>query len=108
MVVQSFTDDPVRLREPIYLKNMPMIHIERSVPTDKRIALIVNDKHVTHHVQEIGYVESPVRIDSILDEINKIDIFLRLPAHHFGENRIKAVHETGFVNYFRRVCKRLD
>ncbi len=108
MVIRSFHDDPVRLREPKYSKDMPGKHIRRRTPDDKRIALLVNDKHVIHHIQEVGYVESPVRIDSILDEIDKMDIFLRLPAHHFGEKRIKAVHDVGFVNYFKRVCARLS
>ncbi|MFC1987061.1 hypothetical protein ACFLVH_00710 [Chloroflexota bacterium] len=62
IVVESFQDDPVRLRNPKYVKR-PSVPIKRRTPVDKRIMLVINDRHLIHHVEEVGYVESPVRID---------------------------------------------
>jgi acetoin utilization deacetylase AcuC-like enzyme/GNAT superfamily N-acetyltransferase len=108
MIVESFQDDPVRLRKPKYIKESPAISIKKSIPADIRIALLINTKHSIHHVQEIGYVEAPVRIDSILNEIDKTDMFLKYKANHFGEKRIRAVHNSQFVNYFKRACASIE
>jgi acetoin utilization deacetylase AcuC-like enzyme/GNAT superfamily N-acetyltransferase len=108
MIVESFQDDPVRLRKPKYIKESPAIAIKKSIPADIRIALLINTKHSIHHVQEIGYVEAPVRIDSILNEIDKTDMFLKYKANHFGEKRIRAVHNSQFVNYFKRACASIE
>ncbi len=108
MIVESFQDDPVRLRKPKYIKENPAISIKKSIPADIRIALLINTKHSIHHVQEIGYVEAPVRIDSILNEIDKTDMFLKYKANHFGEKRIRAVHNSQFVNYFKRACASIE
>jgi len=108
MIVESFQDDPVRLRKPKYIRESPAISIKKSIPADIRIALLINTKHSIHHVQEIGYVEAPVRIDSILNEIDKTDMFLKYKANHFGEKRIRAVHNSQFVNYFKRACASID
>ena len=107
MVVGSFQDDPVRLRKPRYVKEPPVI-IRRTTPVDKRIILVVNDRHWIHHVEERGYVESPVRIDIILEELNSTDLFQRITPRHFSEKYIKAVHDSGFVEYIRKVCDGLE
>jgi len=108
MVVESFHDDPVRLRPPRYVKKRAPIATKVSVPLDKRIVLLVNDRHWIHHVEELGYVESPVRIDAILDELNRTDLFHRIAPRHFPEKHIKAVHDVQFVEYFKRVCANLE
>jgi acetoin utilization deacetylase AcuC-like enzyme len=108
MVVESFRDDPIRLREPKYVKQEAPIQIKSSIPADKRIALLVNDKHAIHHVRERGYVESPVRIEAILKELDSTDIFQRLKPRHFSEKYIKAVHDTKFVEYLKRACASLE
>ncbi|HEX7365004.1 MAG TPA: acetylpolyamine amidohydrolase [Dehalococcoidia bacterium] len=107
-VVESFKDDPVKLREPKYLKNEPPSRVECSLPTDKRIALLVNDQHVIHHVRERGYTESPVRIDTILKELNRTDMFQEFEPNRFSEKHIKAVHDSGFVSYLKKVCASLE
>jgi hypothetical protein len=67
MVVGSVKDDPVQLRDFKYLvKNRPL---EKNKAIKNLIPLIINDKHDIHHVKERGYIESPVRISSILKEI---------------------------------------
>jgi acetoin utilization deacetylase AcuC-like enzyme len=107
MVVASFRDDPVRLRAPRYVKRPP-IPISRAVPADRRIRLVINDRHLIHHVEERGYVESPVRIDAILEELDKTDLFRKIPPRHFSEKHIRAVHDHGFVDFFYRVCRGMD
>jgi acetoin utilization deacetylase AcuC-like enzyme len=107
MVVESFQDDPVQLRKPRYSKK-PAVPAARYIPVDQRIALLVNDKHTIHHVQEQGYVEAPVRIDSILAEIDGTGLFQRFAPHRFSEKHIKSVHDPKFVDYLKRVCARLE
>ncbi|MFC1920112.1 acetylpolyamine amidohydrolase [Chloroflexota bacterium] len=107
MVVDSIKDEPVLLRKPKYVKK-PSSAITRKTPEDMRIRLVVNDRHGIHHVEERGYVESPVRIDAILQELNKTDLFQRVPVRHYSEKHIRAVHDHGFVDYLWQVCNKLD
>jgi acetoin utilization deacetylase AcuC-like enzyme/GNAT superfamily N-acetyltransferase len=107
-VVLSFRDDPIRLREPRYIKKEVPVGVNLSIPIDKRIILVINDQHAIHHVREQGYVESPVRINSILKELDRTDLFQRLAPRHFSEEYVKAVHNSGFVEYLKKVCSTLD
>lgn len=107
MVVESFQDDPIRLREPKYVKKAPLPP-KRSILIDKQIVLIINDRHAIHHVEERGYVESPVRIDSILKELDETGLFHKVTPRHFSERYIKAVHDHQFVDYFKKVCANLE
>ncbi|MBL7126507.1 MAG: histone deacetylase family protein [Dehalococcoidales bacterium] len=107
MVVDSFKDDPVRLREPRYVKKAPA-PVKHTLPLDKRIMLVINDRHGIHHVEERGYVESPVRIDSVLQELDKTELFHKVAPRHFSEKYIKAVHKARFVDYLRNVCASLE
>jgi acetoin utilization deacetylase AcuC-like enzyme/GNAT superfamily N-acetyltransferase len=106
MVVDSFRDDPVRLREFRYLRPEVVAPVRRQVPADRRIPLVVNDRHDIHHVKERGYVEAPVRIHSILREIEPTGLFEPVPIRHFSEKHIRAVHEDHFVDYLKAVCAR--
>lgn len=107
MVVDSFKDDPVRLRPPRYFKKPP-VPVSRSIREDRRIRLVVNDRHHIHHVEERGYVESPVRINAILDEINQTSLFRRVTPRHYSENHIREVHALEFVEYLKNVCLKLE
>jgi acetoin utilization deacetylase AcuC-like enzyme len=108
MLVESFKDDPVKLREPRYTRKQAAIPVRRQIPVDRRIVLLVNDRHAIHHVEERGYVESPVRIDSILKELENTELFIRVAPRHFGESYIEAVHDHGFIEYFKKVCANLE
>jgi len=107
MVVESFRDDPVMLREPRYVKKRPL-PVGTSSRASRRIRLVINDRHGIHHIEEKGYVESPVRIDAILEELDKTDIFQKIAPRHFSDKHIRAVHDNGFVDYLERVCTGLD
>ena len=71
---------------------------------DKKICLIINDKHENHHVRDRGYLESPVRIKTILKEILPTGFFKNLPVRHFSDRHIKAVHNSKFIDYFKKIC----
>ncbi len=107
MVADSFQDDPVKLRNPRYVKEPP-IPVKRRTRPDKRIRLVINDRHAIHHVEEIGYFESPVRVDSILSELANTDLFEKVAPRHYSEKHILAVHKSGFVDYLRRVSSMLE
>jgi acetoin utilization deacetylase AcuC-like enzyme/GNAT superfamily N-acetyltransferase len=100
-VLDSIKDDPVKLRDFRYVKPESAITDigKRSL---EQIAMIVNDKHTIHHVHERGYVESPVRVRSILVELEKSGMFVRLKPESFPEKHIYSIHDKDFVNYLRR------
>jgi acetoin utilization deacetylase AcuC-like enzyme/GNAT superfamily N-acetyltransferase len=107
VVIHSIRDDPVRLREPWYVRDgagRPPLHAQPG----RRIGLVVNDRHSIHHVRERGYVEAPVRIDSITRELARLDLFDRLEARSFPDHHITAVHAADYVAYLKRVCMGLD
>ena len=108
MVVESFGDDPVRLREYRYRRSATVETAVAALPPDRRIVLVVTDQHENHHVRERGYVESPVRVRSILKEIERLEFFERRPPRSFHERHVLAVHDAGFVSYLRRVCATLS
>ena len=103
-VVNSFTDDPVRLRRSRYFKRERPISVSVSVPEDRRIALVISDQHAIHHVKERGYVESPVRIATIQKELERTGLFEKMTPRRFSEDHIRTVHSPEYVDYFKRVC----
>jgi hypothetical protein len=102
MVVNSVKDDPVKLRPPRY------IHKEKKIShagdEELRIQLFVNSRHEIHHVTEVGYVESPVRVKSILKEISKLGITVERKVREYPEKYIMEIHDRGYVKYFKTVC----
>ncbi len=102
-IVMSFRDDPVHLREPRYVvKTAP--HTPAALLTGEPVALVINEKHDIHHVRERGYVESPVRIKSILAELEPTGLFEKVDARNYADKHIKAVHDADFVEYLRATC----
>ena len=111
-VVESFRDDPVRLRPFAYLPDPsvsaePLSEVKAPLPLDRQIVLVVNDRHQIHHVRERGYVESPVRIDSIRRELDRSGLFEEIPPRQFPDRHLLAVHDRGYVKYLERVCARV-
>jgi len=104
MILDSVVDDPVRFRSPQYTRTSPAAPVHTTKSIEKRIALVVNDKHLIHHIHERGYVEAPVRIDRILEGIKDLNLCERIKPRHFPERHIKAVHASHYVEYFKRMC----
>ncbi len=103
-VVASFRDDPVKLRALRYRKT-PVDHRPPIVPQPEKIAVTINDKHDIHHIRERGYVEAPVRISAIGDELAKSGLIETVAIKEFPLKHILAVHDADFVEYFRRACE---
>lgn len=107
-VVGSVVNDPVILRKAIYIKpNSRKAKQDETIKMRDRIFLVVNDQHAIHHVQDRGYVESPVRIDSILKEIMPTEIFTAYPPTKYPDHHIAAIHDKGYLRYFKRVCENM-
>ena len=102
LVVDSIQDDPIRLREPRYTKRPQKAEVRAF--DEPRIALVLNDDHTIHHVQERGYVEAPVRIRSIMAELNASGLFEQVPAKRFSDRHIRAVHDGRLIDYIRKAC----
>jgi acetoin utilization deacetylase AcuC-like enzyme len=100
-VVASFKDDPVRLREPRYVKATLPLRTDRAPGP---IRLVVNDLHDIHHVRERGYVEAPVRVSSILRQLDASGLFERIEPRTYPESCIRAVHDPDLVDYLYRAC----
>src|SRR5690606_5382647 len=101
-VVESFRDNPVRLREPRYVRESAGTADLR--PKRRKIALVVNDRHDIHHVRDRGYVEAPVRVPSILKELDRTRIFEKMAPRHFGLKHVEKVHDPEFVRYLQKAC----
>lgn len=106
-VVASFRDDPVVQRPFRYIKDEQSggaAGLETKT-TRVCITLLVNDKHDIHHVRDRGYVEAPARIPAIQSELEKTGLFRNVAPRDFGERHIRAVHDSGFVDYLKRACQ---
>jgi acetoin utilization deacetylase AcuC-like enzyme/GNAT superfamily N-acetyltransferase len=108
MVVDSFQDDPVRLRPPRYASPKAKARVEADLAPELRIVLVVNDRYDIHHVRERGYVEAPVRIPSILRGLESTTLFERLPMQPFPEKHILAVHDRDFYSYLKTACQNVE
>jgi acetoin utilization deacetylase AcuC-like enzyme len=107
-VVNSFSNEGIRLREFKYRRAEIEPLFSTITPDDKKISLVINDKHDIHHVRERGYVESPVRIKTILKEILPTGHFKILAVRHFSLNYIRAIHNPRYVEYFKKVCSIIE
>ncbi len=103
-VVQSFNDDPVRLRPPRYAKAPVAPAASKAV---RPLPLVSNPEHQIHHIRERGYVEAPARIGAIIAELDKTGLFAATPRRHFSDSHIRAVHDSTLVNYLERACRDL-
>ncbi len=102
MVVASFRDEPVQLRSPRYGK--PAELRGPIIPSVNRIALVLNDKHDIHHVRERGYVESPIRISTILRELESGGLIEKIDVRKFSDRHLEHIHSTDLIEYLRKAC----
>ena len=101
-VVASIRDNPVRLREPRYVKTPERQAGPRAAPRQRRIAVVINDRHQIHHIRESGYVEAPARVRVIRRELAKVDLFDDLRPRRYSEDWITTVHDPGLVDFIKR------
>ncbi|MBH46609.1 MAG: acetylpolyamine amidohydrolase [Halobacteriovorax sp.] len=77
----------------------------KQTPLDQKISVTLNPLHKIHHIKEKGYVESPIRIDSILKEISKIDLFNFIDTKKFPDSHITEVHDPEYYQFLKEICK---
>ena len=106
MVIQSIKD-PVMLRPFRYYRKLPVASLMNGINEKRKMVLVINDRHHIHHVKEVGYVESPVRIKAILKEISKNRIFKEIPPRNYAIQWIEEVHDSKYIRYFKKVCQGL-
>lgn len=104
MVVNSFNDDPIRLRPFVYIKEAQASLPVRNIPDDEKIALLMNKEHIIHHVHERGYVESPVRIGRILSHLEKSGLFKEERLRPIPDSWLRNIHDGDFLDYLKKVC----
>ena len=97
-VMKNFT---VELR-PLKYSKTESLYKFFNVPDDRKIPILYNEGHEIHHIKEKGYMETPVRIKSILKKIEKSEIFIKGKPRKYSESHIASVHDRGFINYFKR------
>jgi acetoin utilization deacetylase AcuC-like enzyme/GNAT superfamily N-acetyltransferase len=108
MVVSSIKDDPVRLRPFRYITRERKREFKTHLSEKNKLFWIINDAHSIHNIHQKGYVESPVRIPVIRDELEKTGIFRLGKVREFPEKHILKVHDKGYVQYFKKVCSNLS
>lgn len=106
-VINSIRDEPVRLRPPKYLRKRSIGIEQQLVTGSKKIFLVVNDRHSIHHIKERGYVESPVRIKSMMKELEKSGLFKTGLVKEYTDKHILEVHDYNYFRYFKKVCSEL-
>ncbi len=105
-VVESVIDEPVKIREPKYIKTAPISTV--STCMFNAFSVVFSDKHTIHHVHDRGYVERPVRVPAISNVLSAGRLFEVVSPKHFSMNHATAVHDKDFVNYLKAVCEKLN
>jgi len=103
MVVNSYKDEPIQLRKPLYIKKPIVTEKKKIIPEDLKIAIVLNDKHDIHHIHERGYVEAPARIKSIFKELEPTGLFNVKTVKKYPLKHITDVHSKDFVTYLEKV-----
>ncbi|WP_020677671.1 hypothetical protein [Geopsychrobacter electrodiphilus] len=105
LVVESFSADPVSQRPLRYLKSpVNGVKAPKTLTEDQQILLVINDQHDIHHIRERGYVESPVRIRSILRELKPTGLFREGAIKRHPEKLLQRVHDKAYIRYLKTVC----
>jgi len=99
-IISLMKDDPVTVRSFKYSRDESAGYV-LNVPDDRKILLLYNEGHDIHHIREKGYIESPVRIKSIMKKIGRSELFISHRSNHYPERHITAVHERDFIEYFK-------
>ena len=106
-VVDSFKDDPVRLRPFRYTSRKGLIGAVQSQRLGKPFVMVTSPKHEAHHVQERGYFERPVRVEAIRQALDETGLFTSAKPRSHGAKPVLAVHDADFVHYLQTICSKL-
>ncbi len=98
-IVDSVRDDPVKLREPRYVKPRPK---PGALGAGTTIHLVsTGDAHQIHHLKERGYVERPARVNFIRRGLQPFALEEHKPEA-FGRRHILAVHDSDMFRFISR------
>jgi acetoin utilization deacetylase AcuC-like enzyme/GNAT superfamily N-acetyltransferase len=105
-VVESVREGRVGLQEPRgrTAPSKPVTHHDVYAP----LKVLVTPQHQLHHVRERGYVERPVRVERILQQVRSLAGVEIVEVKEHPEEAITAVHDPDFVRYLREVCLKLS
>lgn len=110
-IVNSFNMDPIKLRPPQYIKKSEIEAKQNAsfkdivVSPENRIKIIMSDVQKAHHVPERGYLESPVRISAIWNELKKSPLFEKRIPLDFPDEILNTVHDKEFLDYIRTISQ---
>lgn len=104
-ILDSCRDDPVQIRAPRYVSQ----ESERTISKSwlKPLKLVVSEHHVIHHLREKGYVERPVRIESVLRGLEQIP-YERVETRRQDEALLNAIHDPELVSYLKAISEKLE
>jgi acetoin utilization deacetylase AcuC-like enzyme/GNAT superfamily N-acetyltransferase len=105
-VVESVSEGGIGLQEPRgrSVPTKPPTHHDVYSP----LKVLVTPQHQLHHVRERGYVERPVRVERILQQVRSLAGVEIMDVKEHPEEAITAVHDPDFVRYLRDVCMKLS
>ena len=107
-IIESFVDDPVKLRPPKYIKKInPSARLIKG-KLQKPFIAVSDQKHQVHHVRARGYYERPARVGAIKDSIESLNLFTCITPNRYSEDVILDVHDKHFVNFLKTVCTKLS
>ncbi len=85
----------------------PPVSPRATRPNPEPIPVFVNDRHGIHRVRQRGYVETPARIDAILNGLEGTGLVEPRRGRHYRPQHILAVHDQAFYEFFCRACKKV-
>ncbi len=107
-VVESVIDEPVKIREPKYIKKPLEAVNNQKGRLAKNFIMVCTNAHEVHHVHERGYVERPARVKAIEASLKTTGLFDSVESKHFSQSNILSVHNRDFVSYLKAVCGKLE
>ncbi|HEX5438045.1 MAG TPA: histone deacetylase family protein [Gemmatimonadaceae bacterium] len=69
--------------------------------------VLITPQHQIHHIRERGYVERPVRVERIMQQIHTLAGMAVVEVRDHGEDPITQVHDADFVRYLEQVCSKM-
>jgi acetoin utilization deacetylase AcuC-like enzyme len=104
LILDSITDNPIKLRAPIYTK--PIVHKHSANQTTLEFVTTGDANHI-HHLREKGYVERPARVHAILKGLEAIPL-KEFKLKSFPEKHILAVHTQSLLHFLKQGEKQLE
>jgi acetoin utilization deacetylase AcuC-like enzyme/GNAT superfamily N-acetyltransferase len=105
LLLNTFKDDPIKFRKPLYTVKRKNRTLNKE--SKKKIPIIVNEKHSIHHVKDKGYVEAPVRIETILEALDMHETFAIKEALIAPLKLLRKVHDNAYISYLKQVAQNM-